>query len=66
MYELQAPQQHQARRSSRLPSYEQLRTVKTALEVFVLALAIPWLIHELVRNPGSLTKKIAGHHMGAH
>lgn len=62
MYELQ--QQQPSRRGSRLPDYEQLRTVKTALEVFVLALAVPWLIHELFRDPGSLTRKIAGHHMG--
>lgn len=70
MYELaeihqrQAPGQTAGRRG--LPTYEQLRTLKTALEVFILALAIPWLVHELLRNPGGLTKKLAGHHMGGH
>ena len=47
----------------RLPSYETLRTIKTALEVFVLALALPWLVHELVFNPGGLTRRVARHHM---
>jgi hypothetical protein len=63
VYELQTTQPPARRR---LPNYEQLRTIKTALEVFVLALAVPWLVHELFRNPGGLTKRIAGHHMGGH
>lgn len=73
MYELAEPRQSlivghatpardDARR--RLPTYEQLRTIKTGLEVFILLLAIPWLLSELIRNPSALTKKIAGHHMG--
>ena len=52
-------------RRSRVPSLDQLKWVKTALEVFILLLAVPWLLHELIKHPGDLTKKIAGHHMKA-
>jgi hypothetical protein len=46
----------------RLPSRDQMETVKVALELLLLLLALPWLLYRLVTNPADLVRKIGHHH----
>jgi hypothetical protein len=56
------PNQQQAG-GSRWPSKQQLDYLKTALELLLLLIAIPWVLRELARDPAGLSKKAAAHHL---
>jgi hypothetical protein len=45
----------------RLPAYQTLEYAKTALELILLLLAVPFLIYELFAHPIQLSKRMAGH-----
>lgn len=45
-----------------IPNAEQLSYTRDLLEVFVLLLALPYLIHELFHSPAGLSERMAGHH----
>jgi hypothetical protein len=45
-----------------LPTPEKLAYVKDLLEVFILLLALPYLLRELLHNPSRLSARMAGHH----
>lgn len=47
-----------------LPSKPTLDWLKVALEVLLLLLAVPWLLRELARNPGKVTRAAARKHLG--
>lgn len=46
-----------------LPSKSTLDYAKVAIELLLLALAIPWIVRELTRNPGRLSKRAAAKHL---
>ena len=56
----QAPSQTAGR--SWIPTADQLSYTKNLLEVFVLLLALPYLVHELFTSPIGLSERMAGHH----
>lgn len=43
-------------------TYQRLNYLKTALEVLLLLLALPWVIRELFRNPLDTGRRLAGAH----
>jgi hypothetical protein len=45
-----------------LPSAEKLAYLKDLLEVFILLLALPSILGELLHNPTRLSARMAGHH----
>lgn len=45
------------------PAKGQLDYTKTLIEVVLLLLAVPWLVKQLVRHPGGLSKAAAEHHL---
>lgn len=49
---------------SRLPKKEHLDYIKVLVEVLFLLLAVPWVLRELFRSPGSTTRRVANKHMG--
>lgn len=51
-----------AARPRLIPTAEQLSYTKNLLEVFVLLLALPYLLHELLTGPRELSERMAGHH----
>ena len=55
---------HDDRQETRrlMPTAEQLSYTKNLLEVFVLLLALPYLLHELLTGPRELSERMAGHH----
>jgi hypothetical protein len=57
-----APTTAVQRLSGRLPAYQTLEYAKTALELIVLLLALPFLVYELFAHPIQLSKRMAGHH----
>jgi len=46
-----------------IPSKQTLDYAKVALELLLLLLAVPWLVRELIRNPGELSHKAATKHL---
>ena len=46
---------------SLIPTADQLSYTKDLLEVVVLLLALPYLIHELFTRPAELSERMAGH-----
>jgi hypothetical protein len=57
----QAPSPQAAGRSW-IPTADQLSYTRDLLEVFVLVLALPYLVHELFTSPVGLSERMAGHH----
>lgn len=49
--------------SSKLPAKHTLEYCKLAIELLLLLLAIPWLLRELVRHPGRVSKAAASKHL---
>lgn len=47
-------------RAGGLFTFQHLQYVKTALEVLLLLLALPWILRELARDPIDAGRKIAG------
>lgn len=47
---------------SLIPSPQTTEHWKNLLELFVLLLAVPFLLTELFRDPGRLSERMAGHH----
>lgn len=45
------------------PKKADLDYVKTAVEVFLLLLAVPWLLAQLARRPGHVAKQAARKHV---
>lgn len=45
------------------PSKHQLEYAKTALELLLLVIAIPWILRELLRDPAGVSRKAATHHL---
>ena len=45
------------------PEKADLDYVKTAVEVFLLLLAVPWLLAQLVRRPARVSRQAARHHV---
>lgn len=37
---------------------------KTLIELLLLVLAIPWLVKQLVKHPGTVSEQAAKHHLG--
>lgn len=56
---------HQQQRQGRriLPSRQALEYLKLALELLLLLLAVPYLIRELSRHPGQVSKRAAAKHL---
>lgn len=48
----------------KLPSKASLDYIKVAIEVLLLLLAIPWLLKELTRHPGRVSRGAAKKHLG--
>jgi hypothetical protein len=46
-----------------LPSKNTLEYLKLAIELLLLLLAVPWLIREMARNPGRLSRQAANKHL---
>lgn len=49
--------------ASRLPSKNSLEYLKLALELLLLLLAVPWLLRELTRHPGKVSRQAASKHL---
>jgi hypothetical protein len=63
-----APQQDTASESQggllgRLPAKTTLDYTKVAIEVLLLLLAVPWILRELVKNPGRVSQRAATKHL---
>lgn len=46
-----------------IPSKGTLEYLKVALELLLLLLAVPWLLRELVKHPGQISRKAARKHL---
>lgn len=49
--------------AGRLPSKGTLEYLKVALELLLLLLAVPWLMRELVKHPGKVSRQAAARHL---
>jgi hypothetical protein len=69
LQQLQAPQggspaaQGAYKPHPRLPSHQSLSYVKVGLELLLLLLAVPWILRELTRHPGQVSRKAASKHL---
>lgn len=60
---MQPQPQPQGAGRSLIPSKPTLDHVKVALEVLLLLLAIPYVLRELARHPGRLSRRAATKHL---
>lgn len=60
---VQTPPQGAWRPHPRAPSQQALSYAKTALELLLVLLGIPWIIRELTRHPGRVSRKAAAKHL---
>jgi hypothetical protein len=47
----------------RLPAKDTLEYIKLALELLLLLLAVPYLLRELARHPGNVSRRAASKHL---
>lgn len=45
------------------PTKSTLDYHKTLIELLLLVLAIPWILKQLVKHPGDVSRRAAGHHL---
>jgi hypothetical protein len=48
-----------------MPSKAGLEYLKLVIELLLLLLAVPWILRELARHPGEVSRKAANRHLKA-